>query len=237
MSIIIELGIGIGIAIAVYKLQARTSKLAEELLSRISFMTSRVDSLLEQRRVDEQSKKAFECKRIIDHLVYIQKKELELKEYLTDYISGDTTSEQLQYFIKQNFMPIAKYRIREIEDATRQLGDKLSDNRLRLDFLSYIEAFLNLSETVMVDGKKQNDDDLESFIISINLQLRRVQEFLTRFRKEIEQNDDSASSLYPYLLLIYDPGFIAQDRQHSKMRLEALMQFFSIHIAIFKTVY
>ncbi len=191
VSIIIELGIGIGIAIAVYKLQARTSKLAEELLSRISFMTSRVDSLLEQRRVDEQSKKAFECKRIIDHLVYIQKKELELKEYLTDYISGDTTSEQLQYFIKQNFMPIAKYRIHEIEDATRQLGDKLSDNKLRLDFLSYIEAFLNLSETVMVDGKKQNDDDLESFIISINLQLRRVQEFLTRFRKEIEHNDDS----------------------------------------------
>lgn len=192
MSIIIELGIGIGIAIAVYKLQARTSKLAEELLSRISFMTSRVDSLLEQRRVDEQSKKAFECKRIIDHLVYIQKKELELKEYLTDYISGDTTSEQLQYFIKQNFMPIAKYRIREIEDATRQLGDKLSDNKLRLDFLSYIEAFLNLSETVMVDGKRQNDDDLESFIISINLQVRRVQEFLARFHKEIEQNDDSA---------------------------------------------
>jgi hypothetical protein len=191
VSIIIEIGIGIAIAIAVYKLQARTSKLAEELLSRISFMTSRVDSLLEQRRVDEQSKKAFECKRIIDHLEYIQKKELELKEYLTDYISGDTTSEQLQYFIKQNFMPIAKYRIHEIEDATRQLGDKLSDNKLRLEFLSYIEAFLNLSETVMVDGKRQNDDDLESFIISINLQVRRVQEFLTRFRKEIEQNEDS----------------------------------------------
>ena len=192
VSVIIELGIGIGIAIVVYKLQARTSKLAEELLSRISFMTSRVDSLLEQRRVDEQSKKAFECKRIIDHLEYIQKKELELKEYLTNYISGGTTNEQLQYFIKQNFMPIAKYRIREIEDATRQLGDKLSDNKLRLDFLSYIEAFLNLSETVMMDGKRQNDDDLESFIISINLQLKRVQEFLTRFRKEIEQNDDSA---------------------------------------------
>jgi len=63
---------------------------------------------------------------------------------------------------------------------------------LRLEFLSYIEAFLNLSETVMVDGKRQNDDDLESFIISINLQLRRVQEFLTRFHKEIEHNDDSA---------------------------------------------
>jgi hypothetical protein len=89
-------------------------------------------------------------------------------------------------------MPIAKYRIREIEDATRQLGDKLSDNKLRLDFLSYIEAFLNLNETVIVDGKRQNDDDLESFIISINLQVRRVQEFLTRFRNEIEQNDDSA---------------------------------------------
>jgi hypothetical protein len=192
VSIIIELGIGIAIAIAVYKLQTRTSKLAEELLSRISFMTSRVDSLLEQRRVDEQSKKAFECTRIIDHLEYIQKKELELKEYLTDFISGDTTSEQLQYFIKQNFMPIAKYRIHEIEDATRQLGDKLNDNKLRLDFLSYIEAFLNLSETVMVDGKRQNDDDLESFIISINLQVRRVQEFLTRFHKEIEHNDDSA---------------------------------------------
>lgn len=192
VSVIIELGIGIGIAIVVYKLQARTSKLAEELLSRISFMTSRVDSLLEQRRVDEQSKKTFECKRIIDHLEYIQKKELELKEYLTNYISGDTTSEQLQYFMKQNFMPIAKYRIREIEDATRQLGDKLSDNKLRLDFLSYIEAFLNLSETVMMDGKRQNDDDLESFIISINIQLRRIQEFLTRFRKEIDQNDDSA---------------------------------------------
>jgi hypothetical protein len=89
-------------------------------------------------------------------------------------------------------MPIAKYRIHEIEDATRQLGDKLSDNKLRLEFLSYIEAFLNLSETVMMDGKRQNNDDLESFIISINLQLRRVQEFLTRFRKEIEQNEDSA---------------------------------------------
>ncbi len=155
-------------------------------------MTSRVDTILEQRRLDEQSKKAFECKRIIDHLVYIHKKEQELKEYLTDYISGDTTSEQLQYFIKQNFMPIAKYRIHEIEDATRQLGDKLKDNTLRLDFLSYIEAFLSLSETVVLDGKPQNDNDLESFIISINLQLKRIQEFLTRFRNEIEKEDDNA---------------------------------------------
>lgn len=190
--IIIELGIAIAIAIVVYRLQSKTSKLAEELLSKISFMTSRVDSLLEQRRADEQSKKTFECKRIIDHLEYIRKKELELKEYLTEYISGDTTSEQMQYFIKQNFTPIAEYRVHEIEDATRQLGDKLSDNKLRMDFLSYIEAFLNLSQTVVVDGKRQNEDDLESFIISINLQLRRVQEFLARFRNEIKENDDSA---------------------------------------------
>jgi len=63
---------------------------------------------------------------------------------------------------------------------------------LRLEFLSYIEAFLNLSETVVVDGKQQNEDDLESFIISINLQLRRVQEFLTRFRNETKENDNSA---------------------------------------------
>jgi hypothetical protein len=192
IAVIIELGIGIAIAILLFKLQSRTSRLAEELLSKISSMTSRVDAILEQRRLDEQSKKAFECKRIIDHLVYIEKKEQELKEYLTNYISGDTTSEQLQYFIKQNFMPIAKYRIHEIEDATRQLGDKLKDNTLRLDFLSYIEAFLNLSETVVLDGKPQNDNDLESFIISINLQLKRIQEFLTRFRNEIEQEDDNA---------------------------------------------
>jgi hypothetical protein len=89
-------------------------------------------------------------------------------------------------------MPIAKYRIGEIEDATRQLGDKLSDNTLRLDFLSYIEAFLNLSEMVVLDGKPQNDNDLESFIISINLQLRRIQEFLTRFRKEMQQTNKSS---------------------------------------------
>jgi len=88
-------------------------------------------------------------------------------------------------------MPIAKYRIREIEDATRQLGDKLSDNTLRLDFLSYIEAFLNLSETVVLDDNPQNDNHLESFIISINLQLRRIQEFLTRFRKEIQQTNNN----------------------------------------------
>lgn len=192
IAVFIEIGIAIAIAIVVYKLQFRTSRLAEELLSKISSMTSRVDAILEQRRLDEKSKKTFECKRIIDHLEYIQKKEQELKEYLTDYISGDTTSEQLQYFIKQNFMPIAEYRIHEIEDATRQLGDKLKDNTLRLDFLSYIEAFLNLSETVVLDGKPQNDDDLESFIISINLQLKRIQEFLTRFRNEIEQEDDNA---------------------------------------------
>lgn len=192
IAVFIEIGIAIAIAIVVYKLQFRTSKLAEELLSKISSMTSRVDAILEQRRLDEKSKKTFECKRIIDHLEYIQKKEQELKEYLTDYISGDTTSEQLQYFIKQNFMPIAEYRIHEIEDATRQLGDKLKDNTLRLDFLSYIEAFLNLSETVVLDGKPQNDDDLESFIISINLQLKRIKEFLTRFRNEIEQEDDNA---------------------------------------------
>lgn len=192
IAVIIELGIGIAIAILLFILQSRTSRLAEELLSKISSMTSRVDAILEQRRIDEQSKKTFECKRIIDHLEYIQKKEQELKEYLTNYISGDTTNEQLQYFIKQNFMPIAKYRIREIEDATRQLGDKLKDNTLRVDFLSYIEAFLNLSETVVLDGKPQNDNDLESFIISINLQLRRIQEFLTRFRKEIEQEYDNA---------------------------------------------
>lgn len=192
IAVFIEIGIAIAIAIVVYKLQLRTSRLAEELLSKISSMTSRVDAILEQRRLDEQSKKAFECKRIIDHLEYIQKKEQELKEYLTDYISGDTTSEQLQYFIKQNFMPIAEYRIREIEDATRQLGDKLSNHTLRLDFLSYIEAFLNLIETVVLDGKPQNDNDLEGFIISINLQLKRIQEFLTRFRNEIEQEDDNA---------------------------------------------
>lgn len=192
IAVIIELGIGIAIAVLLFILQSRTSRLAEELLSKISSMTSRVDAILEQRRLDEQSKKTFECKRIIDHLVYIEKKEQELKEYLTDYISGDTTSEQLQYFIKQNFMPIAKYRIHEIDDATRQLGDKLNDNTLRLDFLSYIEAFLNLSETVVLDGKPQNDNDLESFIISINLQLRRIQEFLNRFRNEIEQDDDNA---------------------------------------------
>lgn len=192
IAVFIEIGIAIAIAIVVYKLQFRTSRLAEELLSKISTMTSRVDAILEQRRLDEKSKKTFECKRIIDHLEYIQKKQQELKEYLTNYISGDTTSEQLQYFIKQNFMPIAEYRIHEIEDATRQLGDKLKDNTLRLDFLSYIEAFLNLSETVVLDGKPQNDDDLESFIISINLQLKRIQEFLTRFRNEIEQEDDNA---------------------------------------------
>lgn len=192
IAVIIELGIGIAIAVLLFKLQSRTSRLAEELLSKISSMTSRVDAILEQRRLDEQSKKTFECKRIIDHLVYIEKKEQELKEYLTNYISGDTTSEQLQYFIKQNFMPIAKYRIHEIDDATRQLGDKLNDNTLRLDFLSYIEAFLNLSETVVLDGKPQNDNDLESFIISINLQLKRIQEFLNRFRNEIEQDDDNA---------------------------------------------
>lgn len=192
IAVIIELGIGIAIAVLLFILQSRTSRLAEELLSKISSMTSRVDAILEQRRLDEQSKKTFECKRIIDHLVYIEKKEQELKEYLTEYISGDTTGEQLQYFIKQNFMPIAKYRIHEIDDATRQLGDKLKDNTLRLDFLSYIEAFLNLSETVVLDGKPQNDNDLESFIISINLQLKRIQEFLTRFRNEIEQEDDNA---------------------------------------------
>jgi hypothetical protein len=44
----------------------------------------------------------------------------------------------------------------------------------------------------VVDDKRQNDDDLESFIISINLQLRRVQEFLTRFRNEIKHNDEFA---------------------------------------------
>lgn len=192
VSTIIELGIGVAIAVLLYILQSRTGKLAEELLSKISSMTHRMDSLLEQRRLDELSKKMFECKRIIDHLEYIQKKEVELKEYLTDYISGDATSEQLHYFVKQNFMPISNYRIREIEDATRQLGDKLSDNTLRLDLLSYIEAFLNLSETVVVDGKPQNDNDLESFIISINTQLRRIQEFLTRFRKEIQQSNNSS---------------------------------------------
>ena len=188
---IIELGIGIAITIMIYKLQSRTAKLTEQLLSKISFMTHRMDSLLEQRRLDEHSKKAFECSRIIDHLEYIMKKEEELKEYLTDYISGDRTSEQLKYFVKQNFMPIAKYRIHEIEDATRQLGDKLNDNTLRLDFLSYIEAFLNLSEMVVVDSNPQNDNDLENFIISINLQLRSIQEFLTRFRKELEQTNNS----------------------------------------------
>jgi hypothetical protein len=191
VATIIELGIGIVIAIVVYKIQSQTAKLAEELLSKISSMTSRMDSLLEQRRLDEIAKKEFECKRIIEHLEYIRKKEQELKDYLTDYISGDATSEQLHYFIKQNFMPIAKFRIHEIEDAIRQVGDKLTDNTLRLDFLSYIEAFLNLSELVLVDGKPQNDNDLENFIISINLQIKRIQEFLTRFRNEIQKTNNN----------------------------------------------
>ena len=193
VATIIELGIGIAIAIVVYRVQSQTAKLAEELLSKISSITSRMDSLLEQRRLDEITKKEFECKRVIEHLEYIQKKEQELKDYLMDYLSGDTTSEQLHYFIKQNFMPIAKFRIRDIEDAIRQVGDKLTDNTLRLNFLSYIEAFLNLSELVLVDGKPQNDNDLESFIISINLQLKRIQEFLTRFHKEIQHTNNNGT--------------------------------------------
>lgn len=193
VATLIELGIGIVIAIVVYRVQSQTAKLAKELLSKISSMTSRMDSLLEQRRLDEIAKKEFECKRVIEHLEYIQEKEQELKDYLTDYISGDTTSEQLRYFIKQNFMPIAKFRIREIEDAIRQVGDKLTDNTLRLEFLSYIEAFLNLSELVLVDGKPQNDNDLESFIISNNLQIKRIQEFLTRFHKEIQQTNNNGT--------------------------------------------
>jgi len=193
VATIIELGIGIAIAIVVYRVQSQTAKLAEELLSKISSITSRMDSLLEQRRLDEITKKEFECKRVIEHLEYIQKKEQELKDYLIDYISGDASSEQLRYFIKQNFMPIAKFRIRDIEDAIRQVGDKLTDNTLRLEFLSYIEAFLNLSELVLVDGKPQNDNDLESFIISINLQLKRIQEFLTRFHKEIQQTNNNGT--------------------------------------------
>jgi hypothetical protein len=193
VATIIELCIGIAIAIVVYRVQSQTAKLAEELLSKISSITSRMDSLLEQRRLDEIAKKEFECKRIIEHLEYIQKKEQELKDYLTDYISGDATSEQLHYFIKQNFMPIAKFRIREIEDAIRQVGDKLTDNTLRMEFLSYIEAFLNLSELVLADGKPQNENDLESFIISINLQLKRIQEFLTRFHKEIQRTNNNST--------------------------------------------
>jgi hypothetical protein len=68
VATIIELGIGIVIAIVVYKIQSQTAKLAEELLSKISSMTSRMDLLLEQRRLDEIAKKEFECKRIIEHL-------------------------------------------------------------------------------------------------------------------------------------------------------------------------
>jgi len=41
VAVIIELGIVIAIAIVVYRLQSKTSKLAEKLLSKISFMTSR----------------------------------------------------------------------------------------------------------------------------------------------------------------------------------------------------
>jgi len=52
---------------------------------------------------------------------------------------------------------------------------------------------LNLSELVLVDGKPQNDNDLESFIISINLQLKRIQEFLTRFHKEMQQTNNNGT--------------------------------------------
>jgi len=52
---------------------------------------------------------------------------------------------------------------------------------------------LNLSELVLVDGKPQNDNDLESFIMSINLQLKRIQEFLTRFNKEIQQINNNGT--------------------------------------------
>lgn len=80
--------------------------------------------------------------------------------------------------------------------------------------MSYIKAFLNLSETVTVDSKRENDEDLESFIISINPQLRRVQEFLTRFARRLNimiLPNRFIRYLYPYLLLIYDPSFISQD--------------------------
>ena len=50
-----------------------------------------------------------------------------------------------------------------------------------------------LSELVLVDGKPQNDNDLESFIMSINLQLKRIQEFLTRFNKEIQQINNNGT--------------------------------------------
>lgn len=74
VATIIELGIGIAIAIVVYRVQSQTAKLAEELLSKISSITSRMDSLLEQRRLDEITKKEFECKRVIEHLDIYRKK-------------------------------------------------------------------------------------------------------------------------------------------------------------------
>jgi len=43
----------LAIAIVVFRVQSQTAKLAEELLSKISSMTSRMDSLLAQRRSDE----------------------------------------------------------------------------------------------------------------------------------------------------------------------------------------
>jgi hypothetical protein len=54
-----------GLAIGLYSLQDRTSKDVKKL-------TERIDKLTQQKAKAEQDKKAFECRKIIEHLQVIQ---------------------------------------------------------------------------------------------------------------------------------------------------------------------
>lgn len=186
VTLLIELPFGVVIGYWLYRLQKKTDTLRDDVLNEIRTTTKRTDSVTQQKAVAEQSKKEFECLRIIGHLQGIQVVYEKLKEAVTNHKLGDPKNELLKFYVSQTFHPISNYIIDEMKDAVE---NNLNDSSLRTEFLYFLGMFTALPELILEQNRPRNENDRTSLLILIDKQVAEIQKFDTRFCKELESVD------------------------------------------------
>jgi hypothetical protein len=175
------IGATIFISFTVYKKQKKDGEKLQEVVDSINLLT-------QQKAIAEQKNKAYECRRILEHLYYLQNAEVNLKTFLTEYKDGDPTNETVKSFYGMSLDGIVRTGVYNMNDAIGQLQGRLNDNSLRKDFLDYLGAFNVLPERILKLNMPEAQYQCQGLIHFIDAQMKKIQEFTDRFRKEMEFN-------------------------------------------------
>jgi len=184
---IFELIIGGAVAGVLFWLQDRTSKKVEINTDEIQKMTKRIDKFTLDKSTREQAKKKSQIDRIIYVLDFLNTKEGELRDFIKPCAIDDSFKEMLRFTVSANFNTyLTSYRIVEILDACRLLEDLVNDNSLLLDVRKDSDQFMLLADKILVSNMPKDESERKQLLILLEMQLSKIQEFLTRFRKELE---------------------------------------------------